>query len=144
MAKAVASTVSTPSATAQLGAFNLAPGYYQISVIAVDSNNNTSPPAQAFVTLVSTSLSGIRVHPNPWRPNQTYGRQITFDQLPLGATVKIFTVSGHWVKTPPTSGTTAIWDLTNDSGDLVASGLYIYLVKTSDGQTTKGKLAIIK
>ena len=135
---------SVPSATNQLGNMNLAPGYYQISVFAVDSSNNISPTAQTNVTLVSAGYGSILVLPNPWRANQPNGRQITFDHLPDNATVKIFTVSGHLVKTPPTFSNKAIWDLTTNSGDLAASGLYIYLVKTPDGQSTHGKLAIIK
>ncbi|MFA5975534.1 MAG: T9SS type A sorting domain-containing protein, partial [Elusimicrobiota bacterium] len=88
--------------------------------------------------------AAVRAYPNPWRPDRGYPKQIVFDNLPAGATVKIFTVSGHWVKNPPVSGTIATWDLTNDSGDDVASGLYIYLVKAPNSQNFRGKLAIIK
>jgi hypothetical protein len=42
------------------------------------------------------------------------------------------------------SGTTAAWDLTTDSGKSVASGLYIYLIQSPDGQTARGKLAVIQ
>jgi len=144
LARIAGANFSTDSATAQLGTMNLAPGYYQISVWAVDSNNNISSAAQANVTLVPAASISARVYPNPWRADQAYPHHVTFDQLPDNATVKIFTVSGHWVKTPPTIGNTATWDLTTDGGDSVASGIYIYLVKTPDGQTTRGKLAVIQ
>lgn len=144
MARASAANFLTPSASAQLASMDLSLGDYQISVMAVDSNNNISPPAQARVTLVALDLSDVRVYPNPWRSDRGYPPQVTFGNLPLNSTVKIFTVSGHWVKTPPTSGGTAIWNLTTDSGDAVASGIYIYLIKTPGGQTTQGKLVIIK
>jgi len=137
---------STPGATAQLAAMDLSPGAYQITVMAIDNNNNISPPGQAAVTLVAVgaNTASIRVFPNPWRSDQPYAHHVTFDQLPDGASVKIFTVSGHWVKNPPTVGNAAIWDLTSDTGASVASGIYVYVVKTPDGNTIRGKLAVIQ
>ena len=35
------------------------------------------------------------------------------------------------------------WLLTNDSGDKVASGIYLYLIKAGDDKT-KGKVVVIK
>ena len=75
---------------------------------------------------------------------------ITFDEVGGPATVKIFTISAHWVKTLTPIGTSVTWDLTNDSGDKVASGLYIYLITVGDtgyggsGQKVHGQIAIIK
>ena len=107
--------------------------------------------AQANVTLVAADLNGVRVYPNPWRSDKHQGRSITFDNLTVNTTVKLFTVSGHHVKTLPTSSTVVTWDLTNDSGDKVASGLYVYLITTGDsggyggsGQKKTGKVAVIK
>ncbi len=84
------------------------------------------------------------MYPNPWRSDRHSVRQITFDQLTVNTTIKIFTVSGHWVKTLPTSSTSVIWDLTNDSGDRVASGLYMYLINTDQGQKKTGQVVVIK
>ena len=69
---------------------------------------------------------------------------ITFDQMALGATVKIFTVSGHLVKTLTPAVNSVTWDLTNDSGDKVASGVYLYLITDGQGNKARGKLAVIK
>jgi kumamolisin len=91
-----------------------------------------------------TALSNVYAFPNPWdiRHNSAH-RFVTFANVPAGAVVKIFTISGFLVKTidVPISG--AIWDLTNDSGRNVASGLYFYLISNGDSTTT-GKIAIIK
>jgi len=79
-----------------------------------------------------------------------YGKEHHIDQLPLGATIKLFTVSGHLVKTLIPNIATATWDLKNDSGDKVASGVYIYLITTGDtgyggnGQEVRGKIAVVK
>ena len=88
-----------------------------------------------------------RVYPNPWRADKHAGHPITFDQMAAGSTVKIFTISGHLIRTlgPQASGLgTVLWDLTNDSGDAVASGIYIYLITDGQGNKTRGKVAIIK
>ena len=99
-------------------------------------------PSAAF----SNSLASVYAYPNPWdirNPNITQ-RKVTITNLPDGATVKIFTLSGFWVKTLPlASGGSTAWDLTNDNGERVASGLYFYLA-TTPGATTHGEIAIIK
>src|SRR5262249_37106364 len=107
---------------------------------------SVSQSASKTVTLVNADLSGVRVFPNPWRSDKHAGKNVTFDHLTLGSTIKIFTVSGHLArKLSSDDGTaSASWDLTNDSGDKVASGIYVYLITDSTGAKAKGKLAIIK
>jgi hypothetical protein len=85
-----------------------------------------------------------RAYPNPWRSDRGYAPQITFDQLTGNTTIKIFTVSGHLVRSLSTSNTSTIWDLNNDSGDRVASGIYIYLVTNDQGQKARGKVVVIR
>ena len=58
--------------------------------------------------------------------------------------MKIFTVSGHKVKELSAPGGSMTWDLTNDNGRTVASGLYFYLITDSQGDKVRGKLAVIK
>ncbi len=94
---------------------------------------------------LAPELGSIRAYPNPWRSDRHSGVQITFDRLSANATVRIFTVSAQHVKTLETSnGTSITWDLTNDSGSPVASGIYLYLVTNNAGEKTSGKLAVIK
>jgi len=63
--------------------------------------------------------------------------------VPDDATIKLFTLSGFWVKNLIPSNNRAVWDLTNNAGDRVASGLYFYTVNTPSAKT-KGTIAIIK
>jgi hypothetical protein len=99
--------------------------------------------AQATVSVIS-NLREVRVFPNPWKSDIHADKVVTFDKLPSGATVKLFTTSGHWVKTLHESGERATWDRTNDSGDQVASGVYLYQIADRQGHETTGKLAIVK
>jgi hypothetical protein len=99
------------------------------------------------VTLVPGDFSALKVYPNPWRADRPSDHGITFEGLTVGTTIKIFTVSGHKVKElvpQPSSLGTALWDLTNDSGDKVASGLYLYLITDGQGNKKKGQLAVIR
>ena len=103
------------------------------------SYNLTSPPGSGTVTPTVSA----RVFPNPWRRDRHLGAPVTFDELVPGCVVKIFTISGHIVKTLTSSTSSVVWDLKNDSGNHVASGIYIYLVTHTQGGLDRGKLAII-
>jgi hypothetical protein len=95
------------------------------------------------VTLAPSDLSSVRIRPNPWRSDKNGSIPMTFDQLGVNSTVKIFTVSGRFVKALPVSSTSVSWDLTNDSGEKVASGVYLYQI-TSDQDKKTGQLVVIK
>src|SRR5581483_903623 len=83
----------------------------------------------------------VSVYPNPWRVDRDSQEQVTFAGLAANSTVKIFTVSGQWVKTLPLSSDKVSWDLTNDAGQRVASGIYLYVVKAGDS-LARGKFAV--
>jgi len=142
--RASSASFSSHSPEVSLGSFGLTPGTYQITVQAQDSSGQTSAPASATVVLTPPDLTSVRIHPNPWRSDIHGGHSVTFDQLTGNVTIKIFTTSGHLVKTLTSAGAPVTWDLTNDSGDKVASGLYLYVITSDLGQKAKGQLAIIK
>jgi hypothetical protein len=141
---APSASFKTRGHTASLADYSLAPGSYVISVQAFDASGRTSPTAQAPVTLVAADLGGARVYPNPWRADKYGGVPVTFDRLPLDSAIKLFTISGHLIKTLSSTAGSIQWSLDNDSGRPAASGIYLYLISTPDGQKTRGKLAVIK
>jgi hypothetical protein len=102
-------------------------------------------PASHAASVATSSLSAVRAYPNPWRSDKHMNASIKFDGMPAGSSIKFFTVSAHEVKTliADSSGM-ASWDRTNNSGELVASGVYIYLIIDPAGNDVSGKLAIIK
>src|SRR5882672_4620902 len=86
---------------------------------------------------VVTALSGAKAYPNPWRSDKHANMSIKFDGMPAASLIKIFTVSGHEVKQfSADSGGTAAWGRTNDAGELVASGVYIFLIIDPQGNVT--------
>jgi kumamolisin len=93
--------------------------------------------------LAKEQLLNVYAYPNPWDTRKDAVRQVTIANVPSDATVKLFTLSGFWVKNLTPANGQAVWDLTNDSGARVASGLYFYTVKTPSA-STQGEIAIIK
>jgi hypothetical protein len=108
--------------------------------------SGSDPQTPTFqVSSDAGAFSSVRVSPNPWRKDQDTGFPVKFENLPDGTTVKIFTVSAHEIKTlPPPSGGMVTWDLTNNAGEKVASGLYLYVLKSNGGDVSRGKLAVIR
>lgn len=83
----------------------------------------------------------ILVSPNPWRADRNGGQPITFSHLGNNATVKLFTLSGHLMRTLSAPNGSAQWLPTQ--GD-AASGIYLYLATDPVGGKRHGKFAIIR
>jgi FAD/FMN-containing dehydrogenase len=84
----------------------------------------------------------VRLGPNPWRADRHRGVPVTFYGLQDGDEVTLFTVAGQYVTGISATGSQATWNLTNASGDPVASGMYLYLTRGSKKQ--RGVLAVIR
>ena len=62
-------------------------------------------------------------------------------QVPAGSQVDIFTVAGDRVRT---LSEVYVWDGRNESGELVASGLYLFRVRYEDGTIGRGRLGVVR
>ncbi len=85
----------------------------------------------------AANLERVGVVPNPYRAHApwdlTGGNEVHFVNLPQRATVKIFTLAGDLVTTLQHNDPVRDferWNLKNESGRLVASGIYMYLVES--------------
>jgi hypothetical protein len=119
-------------------------GTYQVTVQLLDAGAVARAQNGASLTLVNPELNAVKVHPNPWRKDKHVDPRITFDGLTINTDLKIFTVSGHLVRSLPKSSGSVSWDLNNDAGDPVASGIYLFLIKDNQGNQRRGKVAIIR
>jgi peptidoglycan/xylan/chitin deacetylase (PgdA/CDA1 family) len=91
-----------------------------------------------------SSVESVRVYPNPWRADLHSGAFVTIDNLPPGSEVRIFTVTGRSVKTIDAPDGVGRWDLSNDSGARVSSGVYLYLITDGQGRREKGSVVIVR
>jgi hypothetical protein len=102
--------------------------------------------------LAKTKLEEINAFPNPYygvnsEEINKYNRFVTFTHLPAKATIRIFNLAGILVKTinKDDAGQYQRWDLANESGLPVASGLYIVHIELPElGENKILKVAIIQ
>jgi hypothetical protein len=91
----------------------------------------------------NTDISHAYGYPVPWTPKSTKSG-IVFTGLAAGSEIKISSTDGVPVVTLHSSdGNDLLWLLKNDSGDNVASGVYLFVVKAG-GQKKTGKLVIVR
>ncbi|MGB5895662.1 MAG: T9SS type A sorting domain-containing protein, partial [Ignavibacteriaceae bacterium] len=122
------------------------------NVVGEDVFVTTAPAASQSNDLASNQLDEINVFPNPYygvnsEELNKYNRFVTFTHLPNTAKIRIFNLAGVLVRTIEKSdeGQYQRWDLSNDSGLPVASGIYIAYIELSDlGETKILKVAIIQ
>jgi hypothetical protein len=104
------------------------------------------------VAIAKGDVQQINVFPNPYygvNPQETskYVRFVTFSHLPQRATIRIFNLAGVMVRKIDRLSSSQFeqWDLKNQDGLPVGSGLYIVHIDMPDLGTTKIlKVAIVQ
>jgi hypothetical protein len=94
----------------------------------------------------ASDLSNVIVYPNPFKPAAGL---LTFKGLTVNATIKIYNIAGELVAAmgPDKTGSTGKyeWSAVNDTGENVASGVYLYVVTDpANHAPAKGKFALIR
>lgn len=146
--------------------------YYSYSVTVVDVDGLESgkaflPADQSasentiearVVNAPRISLADIKVVPNPYVISSTWERKrlgdpklgepirdIAFTNLPPTCTINIYTLDGNLVKTIEhfNGSGTEFWDLRSFSNQLIATGVYIYHVKSDAGEKVS-KFAVVR
>jgi hypothetical protein len=99
-----------------------------------------------------TGLGEVYAYPVPWRPNANdvsgYGSLndgITFTNMVEECVIKIYNIAGEQVKTINCNVPSYKWDGKDDAGTDLASGVYMYIIKSNtSGDKKSGKLMIIR
>jgi hypothetical protein len=132
-----------------------------VHLTSADFTESPIDPNEIVTILPATppapNLEDVAVVPNPYRSTAQWdapngGRRIHFIHLPAGTTIKIFTTSAELIRTlqldvnSSPGGVTGelAWDLKNEAGRTVVSGIYMYLAETPQGRTRRGHFVIIK
>ncbi|SVC72476.1 uncharacterized protein METZ01_LOCUS325330 [marine metagenome] len=105
---------------------------------------------QANASVSSNDVSGVSVYPNPYYgfhelETSRKDKYVSFNHLPQEATIDIYTMGGAYVRHIEKNDASQFvaWDLENQYGYPVASGLYIIRV-TSGGEEKILKLALVQ
>jgi len=96
------------------------------------------------IALVSASdnIERMVVYPQPVTAEKQW---LMFSNIAMGTSIKIFDINGHYItelKEEDQNGGVR-WDLRDQSGSKVASGIYIYYA-SFENQTKLGKFTIVK
>ena len=121
---------------------DLTPGErYTFRIKAENHAGVTTEPSNTLnVALAPQTVEEARAYPVPFRPGSG-AAGITFDKMPEGATVKIYTVDGRPVKTLTADvDGIALWPLDNDDGSSVVSGVYMAIIEKGG---TRKKLKVV-
>lgn len=116
--------------------------------------------AEYLVTMTNNvtsqdNLKAIYTVPNPFRSGTTQfsapnyhnfpDNKIRFVNVPASCRLKIYTTAGDLVRRITHNGPGNIeWDTTNDLGEQVASGIYLWRIKDDNDNDVYGRLIIIR
>lgn len=92
-----------------------------------------------------TTLTDVDVYPNPFIPKEHLF--VTFNRLPAEVEIYIYSISLKKMKTVENIDNvthTAFWDGRDENGNLVDSGIYIFLIVREGGIKKTGKIAVIR
>ena len=125
----------------------------QITSLAIDQNTGTVyAGSNSGITSFKTdaekpleSFNELFFYPNPFRINNG-NNQLTIEGLVKDSNIKILTISGRLIrKFESPGGRVAYWDGRDDSGNLVASGIYLIVAYDTEGNNvTAGKVAVLR
>lgn len=96
----------------------------------------------AVFNVAAADLSRLKAFPNPFRPASGH-TTVTFVNLPLTATIRVFTIAGDLVRRLEENDGDGVlvWNGRNSGGQLLAPDVYLYLVESSGNKAT-GKLVV--
>ena len=112
--------------------------------IKVTATSNTNPHVSNFaiVDVTSYDVSGAYAYPVPYKASFGTG-VITFTGLGSYSSIRIYTASGHKVFDIAVNTNTYPWNVKNSNGENLASGVYLYVIESSQNKKN-GKLIIIQ
>lgn len=121
-------------------------GTYALTVRAADRTNNLAGRLdfrQEFEVINEQRVANVLTYPNPFTTQTRFVYTLTGSEPPTMFRIQIMTVSGRVVRDIDlldfedvkigTHQTEFAWDGTDEYGDLLANGVYLYRVITSDG-----------
>ncbi|RLD16491.1 MAG: hypothetical protein DRI36_05615 [Caldiserica bacterium] len=125
-------------------------GKWEKITTELDFENNIATVKTTHFTLFAlfgvpaNDYSNVRVYPNPFKPSKGHN-YIKFDNLTANTKIQIFDLAGKliWEKENIDVGEAA-WNVVNQAGEEVASGVYICLFTNDLGERRIVKVVVIR
>ena len=112
---------------------------------------STTAATTGDVTATADDVENINVFPNPYYglhelESSRYNKFVTLNHLPQTATIRVFNLGGQMVRVLNKNDDTQFiqWDLQNQNGFPVASGIYIIHIEMPDFGSKILKLALVQ
>jgi len=100
-------------------------------------------------TYLALDLSNVKAYPSPFNPTTAFGGKLKVINLPKDAEMTVYNIAGEKVitiketdMTFPNAGWVE-WNGKNETGDAVAQGVYVLLIKAG-GTNKVVKIGLIK
>jgi|GEM_PF-2554490 len=104
-------------------------------------------PWDIVTSKLANDLSNAHVYPNPYEPNSNLGHaKITFSRLTGHVKIKVIDIAGELVYSTEADTPMGVlpWDVTNNSGQKLATGVYVYFISDNKGHKKIGKFAVVR
>jgi hypothetical protein len=108
------------------------------------TSSEPNPVTSNSFHIAKATWNDIIVFPNPINKHDSANKVFTFFLIPSNtATLRVYTLNGRLVKSISKNDDSdkIAWDLNNEQGSPVASGVYLYVL-SGPGGSKKGKLAV--
>ncbi len=116
-----------------------------LTIIPTSSSTVTENPIfTATMTTVEAFIEDdIVVYPNPFNHNIFQNGKMKFCNLPIGAKIMIYTISGEFVTQFTADSFIMFWDGRNYTKNLVSKGIYFYIISCNNNRRIKKGLIFI-
>lgn len=127
------------------------------AIVAIPSNEDFEPEAASGSIEPKPPVPGpepdpgppalgpVEAFPNPFMPSRAKGGTFKFRNLPMGSRVELYTLAFERVKSLQESDHRAEWDATNEAGQPVATGVYLYKIFLPDDRPPiTGRVALTR
>ncbi|MCK5219145.1 T9SS type A sorting domain-containing protein [bacterium] len=116
------------------------PVYSATATATITPTSTITPPLPVF-----SGLDSVVVYPNPFRVDDKAESLVTFKYLPGTVVIRLYNLTGKLVNVirKDDLSDSAEWDLRNRQGSQVASGVYLYVIK-SGREERRGKLVLLR
>lgn len=128
--------------------------YYAVSSVDINGNESGKTNITRFQKNIGAveKMGKIYAVPNPFIKTSGFGGggedvdKIGFYGLPAKCTIRIFSYSGQLIETIQHDNAlySNEWFQVTRNGQEIASGIYFYVVTSSEGEIAKGKFVVIK
>jgi len=115
-------------------------------LVGVDGSRLSKEGATVRLTRPADDLSRVFIYPNPYRMSR-HEDPLTIAGLPTEASIRIYTPTGQLVRTLSSTQNRnggRRWDLRNQRGDRVSSGVYLFRINAPDESPVLEKAVVIR